>query len=308
MSVVLLVLKIIGILLLAVLGLALLVILSVLLAPVRYRIRASSGPELSVKANLRWLFPLVAFSLGYEERKLSQKLRILGIPVSIGGKGGGAPPKPSHTKKKKLSPERSESTAKAEAAQQGHAAKETASGQEPVTEAKAAQQEAGALHESMAEGDARNEHKKPGRLGALFKKVKAMPRMIKEKVAKLKEIALRIYREIRDETNQNVLRLLLRELWTLVGHYLPRKLKADVQFGMADPAATGQILGALSLFPVFLRPGVRIVPDFMAEKIYVTGSLEMSGHVRAIHVVVAALHLWKERDVKKLIQRVRNRR
>lgn len=339
MSVVLLILKIIGILLLAVLGLVLLILFSLLLAPVRYRIRASSEPGLSLYASFRWLFPLVKVSLGYEDRKLTQKLQILGIPISLGGKVGEDSHRPPRKKKKKAPRKQKSARETEEARQQGPAQEpeevtQPRSAQEPekATQPRPAQEpeegrQQGPAQEPEAiglgpgreavpagretagqEDTSEKGRSKPGRVGALFGKVKALARMIKEKVAKLKEILRRILQEIRDETNQNVLRLLFREGKALLGHYLPRRLKADVRFGMADPAATGQLLGVLSLFPVFLRPGVLIAPDFMAEKIYVDGSFEMCGHVRAVHVLVAALHLWREQDVKKLIQRVRNRR
>ena len=298
MSVVLLILKIIGIVLLAVLGLVLLIVLSVLLAPVRYRIRGSLDPGISVSVRLRWLFPLVSVLLRYEEQELTQKLRVLGIPVSMGRK------EPKEERRKRAS-------RKPEEERPERAAQETEKErqQEASQRSEEERQEAAPQAEPPGqEESAKKARSRPGRAGGVLQKGKALLCMIKEKVAKLKEIVHRIFQEIRDETNQNVLRLLLREGKSLLGHYLPRKLAADVRFGMADPAVTGQLLGVLSLFPIFLRPGVLIVPDFMAEKIYVTGSFEMSGHVRAVHVLAAAFHLWREQDVKKLIQRVRNRR
>lgn len=327
MSVALLILKIIGIVLLVLLGLVLLLVFSVLCCPVYYRIRGSSDPELTVQMRLRWLFPLVAFGISYEGGKTGLWLRILGFPLLPGKEKHGKQAGPGRRKRKKR-PTEADGRSGAIEEGPGHpteADERRGAVEEVLSEA---DERSGAIEEGPdpkagAGGEERSsgktapkpEQKKPSgiqsifyKIRGFFLKVKSLPRMIKEKVAKLKEMASGILKELRDEANHRILRALLGELKSLLTHYLPRSLKADVAFGMGDPALTGQVLGALSMFPVFLKPGVGIVPDFMAEKMFMTGSLDMKGRVRAVHMIASALRLWRQPDVKQLIQRVKNRR
>ncbi len=322
MSVALLILKIIGIVLLVLLGLVLLLVFSVLCCPVYYRIRGSSDPELTVQMRLRWLFPLVAFGISYEGGKTGLWLRILGFPLLPGKEKHGKQAGPGRRKRKKRP---TEADGRSGAIEEGPSEADERRGAVEEVLSEADEQrgaieegpEAGAGGEESSSGKTapKTEQKKPFgirsifyKIRGFFLKVKSLPRMIKEKVAKLKEMASGILKELRDEANHRILRALLGELKSLLTHYLPRILKADVAFGMGDPALTGQVLGALSMFPVFLKPGVGIVPDFMAEKMFMTGSFDMKGRVRAVHMIASAFRLWRQPDVKQLIQRVKNRR
>lgn len=79
MSVILLILKIIGILLLALLGLLLFVILLVLFVPVRYRITGEVEDEISVHLSVTWLLHLITWRGAYEQGEFDSGLRIFGI-------------------------------------------------------------------------------------------------------------------------------------------------------------------------------------------------------------------------------------
>lgn len=85
MTVVLLILKIIGIVLLSLLGLAILALLSVFLVPVRYRISGEVEEEweLSVKLKVSWLFHIVSFRAAYQEGEFQQKIKIFGILLDL---------------------------------------------------------------------------------------------------------------------------------------------------------------------------------------------------------------------------------
>ena len=77
LSILLLILKIIGILLLVILAL----LCIILLVPVRYgfELSAPEEEEISVKADVGWLLHLVNGRVSYLEKKLSYDVRILGI-------------------------------------------------------------------------------------------------------------------------------------------------------------------------------------------------------------------------------------
>lgn len=76
-------LKIVGILILILLGLLLLTVLALIFAPFRYELEAkcTSIKELEVKGRFSWLLRLVSVRGFYRNREMSVWLRILGIPV-----------------------------------------------------------------------------------------------------------------------------------------------------------------------------------------------------------------------------------
>lgn len=89
MTVVLFLLKLAGILLLVLVGIIVLLSMALLLVPVRYRISGEAAQELSassVRIRVSWLFHLIHFQLVFEKKELAGRLRILGIPIGLGGK------------------------------------------------------------------------------------------------------------------------------------------------------------------------------------------------------------------------------
>ena len=81
-------------------------------------------------------------------------------------------------------------------------------------------------------------------------------------------------------------------------------MRADVCFSLGDPANTGYATAALSMCPFSYGKNCRILPDFEAEHWYVQGWLDMRGHVRAVHVLLAGLRLLFDRNVRKIIGKI----
>lgn len=81
MSVVLTILKIIGIILLILLALVILLASLILFVPVRYQLQLQVDGEVDAKATVSYLLHFVHLTLAYNEKKPHGKLRILGIPV-----------------------------------------------------------------------------------------------------------------------------------------------------------------------------------------------------------------------------------
>ncbi len=104
MTVVLFLLKLVGIVLLVLVGLVLLLSLALLLVPVRYRIRGEAAQELtacSARICVSWLFHLIHFQLVLEKKELESSLRICGIPIGLGGEAEEGADAPGRRKKKK---------------------------------------------------------------------------------------------------------------------------------------------------------------------------------------------------------------
>ncbi len=104
------ILKIIGLLLLGILLLLVFILLVFLLVPLRYRARLErSGKELSVQAQVSYLFHLVRLPVSFREGKLQIKLYVFGIQL-FSNEGGG---RARRRKAKKAVPQEQGETEKA---------------------------------------------------------------------------------------------------------------------------------------------------------------------------------------------------
>ena len=81
LSVILLILKLIGILLASIIGVILLVICLALLVPIRYRIYVSHDKKIYGKVRMHWLLHLICVKALYVDEKLTIKVKLFGITV-----------------------------------------------------------------------------------------------------------------------------------------------------------------------------------------------------------------------------------
>lgn len=88
----------------------------------------------------------------------------------------------------------------------------------------------------------------------------------------------------------------------------PRVLKGCIEFGMEDPAATGQIVGGIAMIPLFYQTNLRIIPDFEAEDAYIKGHVYTRGHILCIHVIVLIIQLIKEKNIRRFISEIRKKK
>lgn len=79
MSVILLILKIIGILLLCLIGILLLLILLVLFTPVRYIVNGRLHDKRKISGKINWLWPVLSVPFSYEDGAFLYEFRIFGI-------------------------------------------------------------------------------------------------------------------------------------------------------------------------------------------------------------------------------------
>lgn len=136
-------------------------------------------------------------------------------------------------------------------------------------------------------------------------KIKNIFKNLKKKFLQLKEQLGNIKSILSEETNRNALAAIFREMKYLMRHYSPRKAVGELQFGMEDPADTGQVLGIISLLPFWYRYKISVTPDFTAEESYAKGELSMKGHIRSIHLFLSGIRLIKNKDIRKLINQIR---
>ena len=306
MTVILFLLKLIGIILLVLLGIVLALLALLLFVPVRYRIKGSILDDVTVHVKLHWLLHLLVFSLSYEEKEFATEFRILGFRLF-----------PREKEKSALDDtdfddieEAEDESATQEALQETPQLTATEYSGEPQTESrteenrepqKKSQTDESEGSQTGSSEDNRKPKRQPKRkFHTFFSKWKRFWEKIKQipdKVSAIRNVIL-------DEGNHKVVSMVWEQIRYLLRHSRFRKLKTDLTFSAGDPALTGQILGVLCMVPVLYQYEASVVPDFESEQWYLRGTFEIKGHVRLVHVLRSGILLWKEKEVRRFVNRM----
>ena len=108
---------------------------------------------------------------------------------------------------------------------------------------------------------------------------------------------------LRQEETQAALDKCKRQLFRMVCHAAPRKLRGQFTAGTGDPALTGQILGAVAIAYPLYGKGVAVYPRF-EEKI-LEGQLQMKGRIVAACLLWQAWKIYRNPDVRKTLKKIR---
>ena len=295
MTVLLSILKILGIILLCILGLLVLLIMLLLFAPVSYRIRGETRQgQTTLKVHGAWCLMALRFSFLMEQGKQLAVLKIFGIK---------AWKYPSDEKsKQKVEKKKVKKKPKKKSGEKSHKEPEKDLEQNPPAVVQEEQTEK--QHEQKRQ---KKTYKKKfvsvfGKISktirSIVEKIKAIPQKAKNIGSKIKKVN----QWIQDEQNRSAVRFALGKVIGLLKKYGPKHMKADVTYGMEDPAATGQVLAVLSVLPFLYYDKVSIMPDFEAERFYIEGSWDIKGRIQVIHLLKAAIRIWRNPDVKHFIK------
>lgn len=288
MSILLTLLKIIGILLLVVIGLLLGILFIVLMVPIRYRLQGARSAEegaLTAGGRVSWLASILAVTFVYD-REFSWKVRIFGIPLKM--------------KKKEISEDEIEDLTEDQeaeiAALEAELAKENAATpfaqekplilqtQEASGDEMEASQEEAEASEATPEGE---EQKVPA-----GQKIKEMLHSLPDKMHSLRETLASIPDKIRSIKQQadtwiafaksDEMKRLISTCWKeikqILRHLLPTKLRIQGNYGFADPSLTGQITGILCMLPKRYQKSIHLQPHFQEECL--DGECMLKGRIR----------------------------
>lgn len=282
MTVILFLLKLIGIILLVLLGIVLTLLVLLLFVPVRYQIKGSVLEDKTVRVKLHWLLHLLVFSLSYEEKKLTTEFRILGFRLF-----------PREKKKSALDDTDFDDIEEAE---------DERVTQEPVQEIPqlTATEYSGEPQTDSSETHRRQKRQPKRKIAAFIDNWKRFW----EKIKQIPDKVSAIWSVISDEGNHKVVSLVWEQIRYLLRHSRFRKLKTDLTFSAGDPATTGQVLGVFCMFPMLYQYEVFVVPDFESEQWYLRGTFEIKGHARLVHVLRSGILLWKEKEVRRFVNRM----
>ena len=128
---------------------------------------------------------------------------------------------------------------------------------------------------------------------------------VQEKTASAKEKinnGIAVFRFLRE---QELIPAVWTKLKTFLLHIRPRVLQGHLQFGLSDPANTGQVLGGIAMIPFLYQTELQIKPDFEADENYIKGQLYTRGHICCIHLVVLLIRLLLDKKLRGVIHMIR---
>ena len=308
MAVLLLILKIIGIILLILLGLILLILAVVLFVPVRYQVSGSIGEKTTARIAVTWLLHAVSWRAAYEEEGFSSQLRIFGITRKGKKPDDGEPGEDDREDGAEEPEERSAADALLTDGEQktDGILTDGEQGEAERFDERQAKEPDPAEHKELEQANPAVRRKRRGGLvrriweriraffAGLVRKLRQLRAGIKEALKKIKDV--RTF--LTDERHREVLPLIFTELKYLLTHFKFRRIRTDLTFYMGDPALTGQVRGGLCVLPFLYRYQVQVYPDFEAENTYVTGTFDIKGRARGLHIAVSAVRLLGKKEFR----------
>lgn len=316
MTIILLVLKIIGILLLAFLVLLAALVLLVLFVPVRYRVRGSWREKPELSARVSFLLHAVVFGLDMLPEKNDVYLRILGFKKNL--------TKADNTEEFEDTIEEIAGEGALNAAQEAKEAADTFADTAVLEKEK----RDGKKTSGTTEGNAKTEGAGADapredfvqkrrhilsfpadavqRIKDFFEQVKAAFGRARAAFVRFIAVSGRIQRLWENEGNRQALRFLGGRLFFLLKKLAPKKLALDMAYSTGSPDTTGELLGVLALFPVAYTQRWNIKPDFAADSFYVDARFDIRGRVFIFQVLGIALSVLLDKNCRKLYNEIKN--
>lgn len=305
------ILKVIGLVLLFLLLLILLLLGLVLLTPIRYAGAGHKGEkkkDYAAHVDVSWFLHLVQLHAGLTPAGLACDLRILWFHP-MGSRPPGTPPANAYDGNSSQSEEKPSTEGSA-----AHASDEASARSEEMTapddtvvkdsdEAPSENEEHTPSDEtdetSPDETDQEKETKSPSPAAEAPKKKKRKKSSFADRIKRICEKASSLREAVEDEENQKAFRLLISRGKYLLHHLRFRKFEGRLKFGFDDPAMMGRILGVLSLFYPLYGESFTLTPVF--DHTVFEGEIALKGHVRLIHILIAAIQLMMNKKIRGLV-------
>lgn len=301
LSVLLLILKIIGITIAVILGLLLLLVLIVLFVAVKYKgIAVKQGDDIRAGFKVTWLFHIVSVKVTFEDKELRYFVKIFGIQIM-----------PKKEKVKDKSPDNVQSKAADELKSEEQKVEEQRSEEQNPEEHKLEEHTSDeqSIDEKQSEEKSNDENppenpndSKKSVFRKIIDKIRNIKYTIKSIYDKIKNILenIKFYKRVlTSELAHTCYAKVKKVLFKLLKHIAPRKLRGNLLIGFEDPATTGQILGYICMFYPIYGNNLNVRADF--ENKVLDADLKFKGRIRLYVLLVGALRLWRDKNIKKLI-------
>lgn len=317
-SILLTVLKIIGIALCTILGLVLFILLLVLFVPVRYSGRGSyleENPSVALRAT--WLLHLISVRGEYQrEQALHIHLKLLGITIYDNLKIRDKKTKNKKvksTKNKKEMPAGEIQAASSETSETADSAKNDICAKEEWTESSAATDMDADTELDFPDEPLDNAKKRVGivqkiknffiNFVSFFKNIKFTFDKVCDTIVKIKDNIRYYLKVLQLDSTKRAFASCQTQLMRILKKISPRKFRVNLHLGFEDPAVMGEVLAVWGMLYPIHQGAIDIQPEF--EQSVLEGNFFFQGRVSVVVFVKSACILFFDRDVKHLIKHLK---
>lgn len=293
MTIFLTILKIIGVILLSLLCLAVGLVLLLLFVPIRYEAEIASAQKVSVKAKITWLLRFIRLYLNYRDG-LSMKLWVLFFSVPFG--------------KREKKKDDTETFASTEPAKTVEVPKRMENNNHAkTTESTDSTETAEHLEstEEHLESVTKRETEKPKKENWILR-IKRIFASILDKIKHIGKTIESTKTFLEDSHNKAAFSHIKDEVFLLLKHICPKKLKVDMSYSTGSPDTTAEVFGILAMFPIGYQNRWKIYPDFEADSFYARGTIDIKGKIYIYQIIFAALRLVLDKNCRRLLKKIMN--
>ena len=276
MSVLLLILKIIGIILLVILALFVLLIVGILFVPYAYRVKGSFHGKPDLTASIYGLGHLVGIGMILTENGAKIYLRICGIRKFL--QSGNKENKTGNTDQY----------------------------EENMGEGQKTDPETG-NYENLPMPEMQ-------KIKAFWQKIVKIPEKFKRVIARIRDFfhtiksafgnAKKTIRKVKclltNEIYKSAFTKLKTSVWQLLKILMPYRLKLNLDYSTGSPDTTAQLLGILTMFPIGYQNRWNVHPDFTADNAYAEAEFDVKGRILGFSLLKLILGLVLDKDCRKL--------
>lgn len=276
MSVLLLILKIIGIILLVILALFVLLIVGILFVPYAYRVKGSFHGKPDLTASIYGLGHLVGIGMILTENGAKIYLRICGIRKFL--QSGNKENKTGNTDQYEENMGEGQKTDP-----------ETGNYENlPMPE----MQKIKAFWQKIV--------KIPEKFKRVIARIRDFFHTIKSALGNVKKTIRKVNCLLTNESYKSAFTKLKTSVWQLLKILMPYRLKLNLEYSTGSPDTTAQLLGILTMFPIGYQNRWNVHPDFTAYNAYAEAEFDVKGRILGFSILKLILGLVLDKDCRKL--------
>ena len=309
-SVLLAVLKIIGLIILWLLIIVLALLLFILISPIRYRGRADVHGKILVQAKVSWLLHILSITFDWKDKKTDLVIKIFGVPLKSGKKNV-----PSEDtggdEEEEGSAEQPSGKEKETEGKEPKKKKTEESSQEAPKPEETVRPEAKKAEETSPKSDGQTQ--KNEEMPEPEEEAEDFLRKLSKTAHKIKDTLSRAVHTFDPEgplmmkldfiTNlrtKHAIGLALRFVGWLLKHILPRKGSGYIRYGFEDPSLTGRVLAAVAAAVPLHKNEIMVQPVF-TEAVFECDAV-LKGKIVLGLILVKAAALVLKKDVLFVIR------
>ncbi|MBQ6992973.1 MAG: hypothetical protein IJN64_00545 [Lachnospiraceae bacterium] len=307
LTVVLTILKWIGITILMLLGILIFILCLILFVPIRYKADGFYKDSYQIRARVTWLFHFISFSLEYEkEQPFRMKLRILGISIFDNLK---KKDKKSKKTNRNTSPEivaasKEEQNSSEAVKEITKAEKTTIQGQDTV-ELKDISISETTVDEDMGVNREVDEFTFIQKVKlafskaiGIFRNIKYTIRRICDTIKELKDNITYYIELLKKDSTKAAFVACKKQLLRIFKNLRPQKFQVNLYVGMDDPATMGDILGVWGMLYPIHQGYIDLCPNF--EQAVLEGDFYCKGRITVYIYIWTILIVLFDKDIRRL--------